>query len=93
MSLSGARESLGLAGGVLLAALAIAWPGLWSLALCLLIAAVAGSAFAAATGAFVPVLLRLWPARAWMPAGPIARVLAGIVTLWIYFLFARFLVR
>jgi hypothetical protein len=83
--------SLGLAGGGLLAAAALAWTGSWSLAACLTITTVAASAWAAAAGLFVPALLRVLPARPWMAAGPVARVLAGVVASWVYFLLARFI--
>jgi hypothetical protein len=80
---------LGVAGGVLLAALAIVWAGSARLGICALLTAAGGSALAAGSGLVTVALFRLLPARPWMAAGPAARAGAVILALFLYFLLAR----
>jgi Mg/Co/Ni transporter MgtE len=83
---------LGMAGGLLLAGIALAWPGSWRLASSVMLAAISGSAAAAAMGLFAPALVRVVFDRPWIAAGPLTRIPSAVVTLLLFVLLARMLI-
>jgi hypothetical protein len=76
---------LGLACGVLLTIVAGVWTRSWLLALTLGISLAGGLAAASAFGCLVPWLLRSRSADRRIAGGPLARSLAGLLALFIYF--------
>ena len=82
---------LGVACAALVGAVALVWLRQVSLALCLLGAIAGGVASAAVVGLTMPYLLRILKRDPQVAAGPIALVAADMLTLLLYFNFARWL--
>lgn len=83
--------SLGMASGLVVAAVALLWLGQWPVALCIL-GGIAGSVTcASAIGMMMPNMVRLFNREPQVAAGPIALACTDMVTLLIYFLLARLL--
>lgn len=82
---------LGLASGLVLAVVALAWLGQFRVALCLLGGITGGVAAAAVLGISIPVVLRWFHLEPRVAAGPIALASADIVTIMLYFNLARWL--
>jgi magnesium transporter len=87
--LSGA--CLGCAGGLIVAAVALAWLRQPRVALCLLGGVAGGVACAAVLGLAVPYLLRLLRRDPRVAAGPLALAAADVLTLLLYLNLARWL--
>jgi hypothetical protein len=84
---------LGLLCGVIVSVVAGIWTRSWPLSLSLGGALAGGLASAAAAGGIVPSLLRLLRWDRGIASGPIARTLAGLLALLIYFGLACLLIR
>jgi magnesium transporter len=82
---------LGLACGAIIALVALAWLGQPRVAFCLLTGITAGVTASAAFGLSMPMLLRMTGRDPQVAAGPIALVVADIVTLSVYFSVAQWL--
>jgi magnesium transporter len=82
---------LGLASGSVLALVALAWLGKFSVALCLLGGITGGVAGAAALGVTIPIVLRRLRLEPRVAAGPIVLAGADILTILMYFNLARWL--
>jgi magnesium transporter len=82
---------LGAASASIVAAVAIAWLRDWRVALCLLVGITSGVACAAMIGLSLPNVLRMIRRDPQVAAGPISLALADMVTLLVYFNFARWL--
>jgi len=82
---------LGLASGLLVACVALAWLREIRVALCLLGGILGGVASAAVIGVAMPNLLRMFRREPEVAAGPIALATADMVTLLVYFNLARWL--
>jgi magnesium transporter len=76
---------LGLACGSIMALVALAWLGHARVALCLLAGISLGVTFSAAFGLALPLLLRLTGRDPQVASGPIALVIADMLTLAVYF--------
>jgi magnesium transporter len=82
---------LGVLSGLAVAAVALVWLGHGRVALCLLGGIAGGMAVAAVAGLSVPNVLRLIHRAPHVAAGPVALVVADMVTLLLYFSLARWL--
>jgi magnesium transporter len=82
---------LGAACGSIVAIVALAWLGIPRVALCLLIGIGLGITFSAVFGLAMPYVLRLLERDPKVAAGPVALVIADMLTLIIYFTVARWL--
>jgi magnesium transporter len=82
---------LGVACGLAVGALAVAWKGDFKLAASLLLGIVGGVAASAAIGLSMPYVLRLLRRDPQLAAGPIALALADVVTLLFYFNLGRWI--
>jgi hypothetical protein len=82
---------LGLAGGLALSALALAWTRSPGFAACIATTALAGCVIAAIAGRALPVLMRSAYAKPWLASGPITRLAVGCAGTMLFFLLARFL--
>jgi magnesium transporter len=83
---------LGAASAGIVAAVAVAWLRDWRIALCLLVGITGGVACAGMIGLALPNILRIIRRDPQVAAGPISLALADMVTLLVYFNFARWLV-
>jgi len=83
---------LGIGGGLILAAVVLLWAGSWRFAACLAIATMLASGLSAALGLLLPWFLHEIPARPWMAAGPLARLLAAASALAALFVLGRFFI-
>lgn len=83
--------SLGVACGIGVACVALAWLGQLRLVLCLLGGITAGVACASVIGVVIPYTLRRLRREPRVAAGPIALAMTDVVTLLGYFLLARWL--
>jgi magnesium transporter len=82
---------LGLAAGIAVALVAWIWRGHYKIMLALLGGIAGGAMCAAAFGAAMPILLRLFRRDPQVAAGPIALAISDMVTLLIYLHLARWL--
>jgi magnesium transporter len=82
---------LGLACGTIMAVVALAWLGQTKVALCLLAGISLGVTLSAACGLAMPLILRLIGRDPQVASGPVALVIADILTLTIYFSTAQWL--
>ncbi len=80
---------LGLACGTIMALVALAWLGQAKVAFCLMIGIGLGVTFSAAFGLAMPLVLRLTGRDPQVASGPIALVIADMLTLTIYFTVAQ----
>jgi magnesium transporter len=82
---------LGLACGSIMALVALTWLGHSQVAFCLLVGISLGVTFSAAFGLTMPLALRLTGRDPQVASGPIALVIADVLTLTIYFSVAQWL--
>jgi magnesium transporter len=84
---------LGLACSVTVGIVALVWLRQFRVVICLMGGIVGGVIFAAVVGMTIPNLLRLFRRDPRVAAGPIALAAADMVTLFIYFSLARWMLR
>ncbi len=82
---------LGAASAAIVAVVAVAWLRDWRVAVCLLVGITGGVACAGMIGLALPNILRMIRRDPQVAAGPISLALADMVTLLVYFNFARWL--